>query len=206
MMYPKFDKEEKRQVVHIFLGCSLVFLLEIGFISQVGEKISLDFIPMKPEAFVLFLVFLFGLGLSFFCKNYRVPVLDFFLKLFERDEVRENAPGKGAVLGAFGSFLVLFLFSLRISKASILVLTFGDSISNLVGTNFGFTENPLNRNKSVEGTLSGFLSAMIVAGIYFPILVSAAASFGALIAESFSHIFNDNVSVPLISGLIFYLF
>ena len=78
------------------------------------------------------LILLFGVFLSILSKNYNIPILDWLLLKFERKD--EKIPGKGAICFFLGIFFLLIIFgNSDITLASIMVLTFGDSFSSLVG-------------------------------------------------------------------------
>ena len=97
-----------------------------------------------------------------------------------------------------------------IALASIMILTFADSISNVVGTHFGKIKNPFDEKKKLEGNIAGFLIGSLIASTFVePIL----AIFGSLIAMIFESVsikvseerVDDNLIVPLIAGTMMYI-
>ena len=111
-----------------------------------------------------------------------------------------------------GALLVIKLFDKDIAVASLMVLTFGDSISHLFGERFGSTKNIFNGHskKLLEGTFAGAVAGFLGAVFFIPIPEAFLGSFGAMIAEVIKidlndHTLDDNVVVPLIAGTIMLL-
>lgn len=180
--------EIKRQLFHIFFGLILVILLYFQIINT-------NF---------LFLLLILGLIISILSSHYKIPVINWFLKNFDRENV--FIKGQGPLTFIFGSLLVLLLFEKNIALASILILTFGDSFTHL--GYFGKLKNPLNKNKSLEGTIVGILAATLAASIFVSLLQSFLASLIAMTIESldlFKNKLDDNLILPLIAAFIIYL-
>lgn len=102
---------------------------------------------------------------------------------------------------AFGIVLTLVLFPTLEGAAAIAMFCLGDSAASLFGGLIS-TSLPFNKGKTWEGTLAGFLFAFL-GGLFFvsPLL----ALVGAVIAMTIEVLplpINDNVSVPLITGLV----
>lgn len=202
-MFSKIKKEEKRQIVHISLGLIVIFLLEIGFIGYVGEMVPFDL--LNPIARVFFVVSLFGFFLSVSSKYYRIPIIDFFLRKLERKRVREKVPGKGTLLASIGIFIPSIFFNKDIVIGSIFVLAIGDSVSNIVGREYGKTKIPYNKTKSLEGTLIGFLSSTVFVSLYFPLYLAISASATGMLIESLNQKIDDNLFIPIASAIVLYL-
>jgi dolichol kinase len=93
------------------------------------------------------------------------------------------------------------LYSKPVAIAAITFIIVGDTFAALIGRKFG--RHRFLGRKSVEGSLACLVGTSLVAlltpGIYLPV-----ALFGALVAavtEAVSLTIDDNVSVPLVSGL-----
>ena len=136
-----------------------------------------------------------------------MPFIARMLSLFEREE---TYPGKGAITFFIGVLLSLKLFPFDIAMASILILTFGDSVSHIIGRYWGKTRNPLSKTKLLEGTLAGTLAAFLAALLYVPWTEALVASILALMVEAIEikvneKLVDDNISVPLVAGTVIYV-
>ena len=101
---------------------------------------------------------------------------------------------------ALGLMLPLILFPRDIAFASIAVLTLGDSFAAIIGMSLGKHTLSLNREKTVEGTLAGFLAAFIGASVFLPPTMAFIAAFSGMITEALPTPVNDNLLVPLVTG------
>ncbi len=189
--------ELKRQLMHILVGIVTVTLLYFDILSP----------------WALFLMIIIGFLLSFLVKrNVKVPLIDWFLRHFERPDQMNNFPGKGTLFFFIGSLLVLKLFDKDIALASIMVLTFGDSVSHLFGAKFGRLQNFFNgqSRKLFEGTLMGTLAGFFASWLFVSFPLAFVGSFAAMIAEVIKIDFNertldDNIVVPLVAGTVMFL-
>lgn len=182
--------------MHIIVGLSAVALIYYNIFSS----------------WTVFLLIVVGILLSLICKRVRVPIISTFLDHVEREEQKKNFPGKGDIFLFIGVLLSLQLFERDIALASIMVLTFGDSVSHLFGAQFGKLKNIFNgkSKKWLEGTLAGTLAGFLGAVFFVPIPEAFLGSLGAMIAEVIKIDFNDttlddNVVVPLVAGTVMLL-
>ncbi len=162
--------------------------------------------------FAIFLLIIVGILLSFLCKRVRIPMVSTFLDHVEREEQRHKFPGKGTIFFFIGVLLSLQLFERNIALASIMVLTFGDSVSHLFGAHFGRLKNIFNgkSKKLLEGTVAGALAGFFGAVFFVPLPEAFFGSAAAMIAEVIKIDFNentldDNLIVPLIAGTVMLL-
>lgn len=188
--------ELKRQLMHIIVGLATITLLYYNILSS----------------FAILLLIITGIMLSFLCKRIWVPIISTFLDHVEREEQKKNFPGKGTIFFFIGVLLSLQLFEQNTAYASIMVLTFGDSISHMFGARFGKIKNIFNgkSKKLLEGTVAGTLAGFLGAMFFVPIPEAFLGSLGAMIAEVIKIDFNDttlddNLVVPLIAGTIMLL-
>ncbi len=183
--------EFKRQVFHMVLGILLVYLLYI-------EALDL------PAMFALLLI---GFVLSLASKKYDLIFVIWLLRNFDRKG--ESLPGYGVLTYFLGSIIALGLFRKEIALASIMILAFGDSFSHL--GRFGKIKNPFSNTKFLEGTISGVLAGTLGAWLF---VSWQAAFFGSLIAMGveglelavFKKRVDDNLLIPVVSGLIMSMF
>jgi len=186
--------EVRRQAFHICLGLAIIILLINNILNSL----------------ILFIILIAGILISILSRKFKIPVIYSFLKLFERKDILKTFPGKGTIYFLMGCLLVLQLFEKNIALASIIILTFGDSVSHLFGWHFGRKKHPLNCLKSIEGNIAGAITGFLGAMLFVSPLTALLASFGAMTAEAVelrmnNKIIDDNIIVPLIAGTIIHL-
>jgi len=186
--------EVRRQAFHICLGLAIIILLVNNILNSL----------------ILFIILIAGILISILSRKFKIPVIYSFLKLFERKDILKTFPGKGAISFLIGCLLVLQLFGRDIALASIMILTFGDSVSHLFGWHFGRKKHPLNCLKSIEGNIAGAFTGFLGAMLFVSPLPAFLASFGAMTAEAIelrmnNKIIDDNIIVPLVAGTIIHL-
>jgi dolichol kinase len=102
---------------------------------------------------------------------------------------------------ATGILLTLILFPLSASGAGIGMFAFGDSSASIFGGIWG-KRLPFNKGKTLDGTLIGFFFAFL-AGSFFglsPLFALAGAAF-AMTIEALPLPINDNIVIPVLTGL-----
>ena len=186
--------EVRRQAFHICLGLAIIILLVNNILNSL----------------ILFSILIAGILISILSRKFKIPVIYSFLKLFERKDILKTFPGKGVISFLIGCLLVLQLFGRDIALASIMILTFGDSVSHLFGWHFGRKKHPLNCLKSIEGNIAGAFTGFLGAMLFVSPLPAFLASFGAMTAEAIelrmnNKIIDDNIIVPLVAGTIIHL-
>ncbi|MEM2121820.1 MAG: SEC59/DGK1/VTE5 family protein [Candidatus Woesearchaeota archaeon] len=190
----KYDYETKvievrRKVLHIFIGVFLLILLHYNIIN----------------ALMIFLVIIISGILSYLSKNYKIPLISWFLKNFERQKELKRFPGRGFITFLIGVLLAIKLFPQEIALASITILIFGDSVSAIYGSFAGKKKISWNRKKNLEGNIFGAIISGLCATLFVPLISAFVASFCAMIFESFEmkmneEIIDDNIIVPLVAG------
>ena len=101
---------------------------------------------------------------------------------------------------AFGILFTLIVFPAPASYAAIAMFCLGDSVASLFGGLIS-TSLPFNKGKTWEGSLAGFFFAFL-AGTFFvhPLLAFIGAAI-AMTVEVLPLPVNDNVLVPIITGV-----
>lgn len=95
-----------------------------------------------------------------------------------------------------------FFIDEKITFAAIAILAAGDGVAGVVGRRYGRHRFSFNRNKSWEGTLSGFIAASL-SGFYFAGAIALVGSaFGMLAGAVNKH---DNIAVPYAALVTMYL-
>jgi len=195
MKIPAFNL--RRSIFHICLGLSII---------------SLSLIFKTNFLWFLFGVIVLGIAVSLLSLKIKIPFIHRMLLIFEKPKYLEVFPGKGALFFMAGCLLVLKLFSPNIALASIAILTFGDSISHLIGLSVGKIKHrwPFSELKNIEGTIVGAIAAFIAASFFVRPLFALIASVIAMLAEALTlqlggDNVDDNLIVPIIAGTIIYL-
>ncbi len=130
----------------------------------------------------------------------RFPVLGIITRLCVRsNEVRQFTLAPLTLV--VGVILSLVLFTELTACVVIVILAFADSFATIVGKIYGRLKIPYNRNKSVEGSVAFFLTALLCAVFLLPLKIALIASFVSCIIETMPFKFN-NISIPLGKGLI----
>lgn len=191
------DKLEiRRQLAHLIYGPILVLLYHYNLLTLQ----------------ILFGIIIGGIAMSLLIKKRRMSPLRWILSHFEREHHMENFPGRGILFFTIGAFLTLAIFPQEIAYAGILILSFGDSVTNLIGRHYGTIKTRLNPNKYIEGTLVGIVISFPVAYYFFPNISAAlTASCVAMFLELpnikiFGFEIDDNLIIPLSASLTLKLF
>ena len=179
--------EIRRKLLHILLG---IILILTSLFSPYAKK-------------AIFVLLVLGVFISFLSTQYKLPVITKCLCIFER-ECNKHFPGKGVLFFLIGSLLSLQLFPKEIALASIMILTFADPLSCIIGSSFGKIK--LINEKNIEGTIAGIFIGTLLASLFVPVYLAFIGSLFAMIFElTFSDVVDDNLLIPLIAGTIMYL-
>jgi dolichol kinase len=103
---------------------------------------------------------------------------------------------------AVGILLALLLFPVPISSAAIAIFTLGDSTASIFGGLISKKPLPFNKTKTMEGSLAGFFFALFGGSFFIPPLNALVGAAVAMTVEYLPLPVNDNVSVPLCTGLV----
>jgi len=103
---------------------------------------------------------------------------------------------------ALGIIMSLILFPEPIGYVSITVLTLGDGFAAIVGKRFGRKRVPFNKVKTFEGSLCGLLPAFLGSLLFVTPFRALVASLAGMVTEILPLPLNDNLTIPLVSGLV----
>ena len=175
--------EMRRQVFHAIVGT-----VTIAAILQFGRINSMLFFGI---------IFLLGLAISLLVlKGLRIPVISHALEYFGRDN-EKALPGRGALMFALGIFLVTVLFQrTEIIIGALIVSTYGDAASTIVGTSIGKTK--IWENYTLEGTLGGIVVSALLLLFLFPLHVAIGTAILGMLAELLP--VDDNIGIPHIAA------
>jgi HAD superfamily phosphoserine phosphatase-like hydrolase len=102
---------------------------------------------------------------------------------------------------AVGILLALLLFRPPISSAAIAIFTLGDSTASIFGGLVSKRPLPFNKTKTLEGSLTGFFFAFLAGSLFILPLKALVGAAVAMIVEYLPLPVNDNILIPLCTGL-----
>ncbi len=133
-------------------------------------------------------------------NNYIQKIFEkYFNFMLRKNEIKGFFTGATWLL--LGNFLTIFIFPIFVAVPALLYLSIGDAIAALVGKNFRrFTIG----RKSLVGSFFGFLCGLILVSLVnkvLPFHVIMIGSIVAMIIEILPIAIDDNLTIPLLSGL-----
>lgn len=147
----------------------------------------------------LFILFLLGDILRIYITQLRQFYEKILGKLLRPDERGKKL--NGATLLLLGFLLVTILFEKEIAIISMLILAVSDSLAALVGLSIGKIKW---YGKTLEGSLTFFIVSFLIMSYFTD--KTEINFFGAAlltIVELASGKLNDNLTIPIVSGLFF---
>ena len=173
--------------------------------------IPLSYYYFFPDKIDMIIILAFFLIFCFFIEIYRKKNLKlsrFFSNWFEfmmRDKEK-----KGDLTGAtwvfVGALFTILLVPDPFNILSLLFLSFGDTFAAIIGTKLPYIK--IGR-KTLSGSIAGFFSCIIIGlviDIPINIEIIILGAFMAMFIEVLPLPVNDNVSIPIFSGLSMYYF
>ena len=102
---------------------------------------------------------------------------------------------------AIGILITLLLFPAPVNSAAIAIFTLGDSTAALFGGLVSKKPLPFNKGKTVEGSLAGFFFAFLAGAVFVSPALALVGAVVAMIVETLPLPVNDNITIPLCTGL-----
>lgn len=181
-------REIKKKSVHLIILLALLFYNVIK--DKHGGKIAL-------LAFVAILIIFLILEYFRLELNYRIPVFP-FIKAKEQERIH------GVIYFLSATIICLAVFDFRIALAALLMTTFGEVASSIMGKKYGTTL--FFRDKTSVGCLSGLITNLIIGIIILTnahqFYIIIAMAFTATIIETLVDELDDNLLVPLFAGFV----
>ena len=187
------------------MGC--IFPLVYYFVSRTPIPMvkfpAVKFIPIGIIIFFLILIIILEI------ERHKYPGLWPYITSKWYGKIFKKQPGRilGDTYFLIGSLITIIFFSNSIAIATLLFNAFGDSASGIVGTKYGKTKF-FGGKKSLEGSVAFFIACLIIGLILLNsprVALNLSTIFvGALVAtliEFISIRVDDNLSVPIISGI-----
>jgi dolichol kinase len=113
---------------------------------------------------------------------------------------QEKRTATGMLFFVLAIIVVFSVFDFKIALTAILMTTFGDLASALMGIRYG--RHKLKSGKSLEGFAAGFVTNLLIGAVFlweFPMIVIGMA-FVASIVELVTYKLDDNLTVPVFAG------
>lgn len=133
------------------------------------------------------------------------PALNrWFLLLFQAAmrPGEEHRP-TGATYYVLACWLTIFMFERTVAVAALLILACADTAASVVGQAVGGYR--IGKTKTLAGTVAFLITACLVTLPFFSPTTSLAGAFVAAVTECLSLPVDDNVTIPLASGISFTL-
>lgn len=188
-----YNFEIIRQALHILIG---LFIILILFIST---RLWMNNGPIYIEFLIFVGLQILLLMINDFLLNKEKSIFNFLFTTFER---KQFIPGYGAFWYGMGIlFCFIFLTDYKEITVTIIALSIGDAYSTIVGRK-GKIVNPLNKNKTIEGTLAFFVVTCLFSYPFIGPLAILFSLFTA-ICEALPLKVDDNFLIPLASVIFF---
>lgn len=159
----------------------------------------------KPTA-VLLVGLLVGIALFIELSKTLFPSFrGLFMRCFA--PILRSHERKGKITGAtcylIGSFLCILFFSKPLALVCLCFLILGDLFAAVVGKMWGRTK--LLNKKSLEGSMACFVVCALVALMKYHPIIALAGALTATLVELVPTGIDDNITMPLVSGLVMQL-
>lgn len=129
-----------------------------------------------------------------------------FGKLFNGMLRSHELEGKltGASYVLIGSFISIAIFPKEIAVLALLFTAIGDTAAALYGRKFGKLRI---WNKTLEGSIAGLIACVIITLFFpqIPNIIKFSGAFAAMFIELLPINIDDNLRIPLFSGIIMYI-
>ena len=182
--------EVYRKILHTFSA-----VIPLSYIWIIKEKNTIVVLLLLLTIFAIIIEFL---------RNYSKIIGILFNRYFSYMLRDKEAYGEitGATWLLIGFTITVIAFPMPIAVSALIFLSIGDSFAAIFGKLF-----PLGMigNKTLSGTLAGFVSSLGVLLIINPPLKLNLLLFGAIFAMVIELIplkINDNITIPILSGFI----
>jgi dolichol kinase len=179
-----FPLEWRRKALHL---SSLYIPLIYAFISR--ETALYIILPIT-------FIFVFLDALRLLSRQWNASFVRLFHRLMREGEDKRLTGSSSFLIGCSFSILI---FQKPVAIMAILILIISDTIAYIVGKRFG---RIFIFNKTLEGSLSFFFSALLIGVIFptIPLYVCILGAFTTTLAEALPLPIDDNIIIPLVAG------
>jgi dolichol kinase len=190
----RFRKELRRKYIHLIgLAVPALYWTTNYLIPPYSRQVTLWFIAAFLLLFVAFEIYRIKHGIPH-------KKAEAIAKPLMRSHEKRGIGGH--VFFAAGAFVAVLAYPLEIAIAALLISVLADGGAAVVGSRWG--RHKLLGKKTIEGSLTMFLIALVLAALLVKPLL--AALMGAIVA-AFVELFpvNDNLTIPIAAGLAMHL-
>jgi len=140
----------------------------------------------------------FGLAVYLFIEAIKPKIsLDILSMVYRENEIKGFAIEPLSYIISVLSLLSLsFFVDEKLCFAAIAILAAGDGFAGVIGRRYGRHRLYFNKNKSWEGSLSGFVAAILMGFFYAGQIAIVGSAFGMLAGAVNKH---DNIAVPYVA-------
>ncbi|MDP2841034.1 MAG: hypothetical protein Q8O17_02005, partial [Candidatus Methanoperedens sp.] len=137
----------------------------------------------------------FGLAVYLFLETIKPKISPAILSLVYREnEIKSFSIEPLSYIFSVLSLLFLsFFVDEKLCFAAIAILAAGDGVAGVIGRRYGRHRLSFNKDKSWEGSLSGFIAAVMTGFYYAGTIAIVGSVFGMLAGAVNKH---DNIAVP----------
>jgi dolichol kinase len=154
---------------------------------------------------ISFIVFLYIISETMRMMGKKIPLITpLTIKASEEQEAQGFVISP--IFYALSIIFSLILFPKPVNYVSIAVLTLGDGFASILGQHLGRTRIRFNKIKNIEGVLGGFIFAFLGSLLFVNPTRALFASALGMIVEILPLPINDNLTVPLVTGLSLIIF
>ena len=181
-------KEFFRKTIHV---SSIILPLSYRYIFHYNRKLT--FMVLAPLTIIALVIEIVRLE----HKTFKRIFLNIFGIMLRKHEIHNFT---GATYLMISAMLCIAFFPSDIAFVSISFLAIGDTLAALIGIPFG-KRKILGTNKSLEGSIACFAGTFVFALFFLNPIVALTGAFVATIAELSRFPVDDNIKIPISSGL-----
>jgi len=174
-------------------------------LSTTAIPVFYYFYPKREHILLVCILLVLGFFIADVLRLIFGHARTYFLLIFSNLLRQDEAQGRltGATWLFIGILVTILVFPVEIAVPSMLLLTVADPVAAIIGKHWGSFGV---HNKTLEGSSAFFIVAMLVLMLFFGmswqvLLVAIAAT----ITELMPLRINDNISVPVVSGMLMYI-
>ena len=178
----------KRKLWHFSAGA---FLVSVLIWTYPSKRLPLQI--LGGASIVLLVIDILRFGTAWGRQLFRV----YFGQLAGR---KEDEGPNASFFYAVSLFVTVLLFDPRIAMGAIISLAVGDPVAGIVGTIFGRIRL---KGKAVEGAIANLTASFFLINLLVtsPLVAFAGAAAGAIVEITHIPKVDDNLSIPIVSGL-----
>lgn len=182
----KYQLKHYRKLLHILSG-----IIAIAYY----------FFSVKEHIFI-YLLYIIIIGILLLdILRMTIPIInDFVFKYLHHFFInREREKINSAAYYFIGVLFCVYFFPVEVAVSSILFLSLGDSTASFVGTHWG--KHKFIKEKTLEGSTGCLIMCFLIAMIFLPLQISLIGAIVATSSEVLPWNLDDNLTVPVFSGI-----